>query len=208
MYEPSELCARTEMKQVTQYIQSKYGKGVLIAREPPPDYSNKVKSVIPKLNDIMGVQGIPCGRLIEIIGTESSGKSTLCLQIAASFQRENKRVIYMDVEHGFHPQYAQTLGIELDKMLCLTPTSCEMALSIAYELMSRMLVDGKRSGINGLLREFHKQKIKKTEHKSAKLEDNTNNIGLIIIDSLAALIPESQLGTIANNTRNRQQFTK
>lgn len=79
--------------------------------------------------------GVPIGRIIEIFGPESSGKSTLCLEIIAQFQKQGKIVGYIDTQFSFDPMYAKSLGVDLDSIILAQPNSGEQAFNIALDMI-------------------------------------------------------------------------
>lgn len=79
--------------------------------------------------------GVPIGRIIEIFGPESSGKSTLCLEIIAQFQKQGKIVGYIDTQFSFDPMYAKALGVDLDSIILAQPNSGEQAFNIALDMI-------------------------------------------------------------------------
>lgn len=105
----------------------------------------------------LGIGGVPRGRMVEIYGPESSGKSTLALHIVANAQRNGGVAAYIDAEHALDPAYAAKIGVNLDDLLISQPDSGEEALNIA-EMLAR-----------------------------------SNAIDVIVIDSVAALVPKSEL---------------
>ncbi|MDR1906754.1 MAG: recombinase RecA [Puniceicoccales bacterium] len=113
----------------------------------------------------LGVGGLPRGRICEIFGPESSGKTTLCLSVIAEAQRQGGNAVFIDVEHALDPKYTRILGVDLDNLMVSQPESGEDALNIAETLI--------RSG----------------------------TIDVIVIDSVAALIPKAELdGQIGDAT--------
>ncbi len=93
------------------------------------------------LDIAIGIGGIPRGRIIEIYGPESSGKSTLAMCIAAQAQKQGGIVAYIDAEHAMDPEYALKLGVDIDNMLISQPDSGEQALEIADKLVRSGAVD-------------------------------------------------------------------
>ena len=83
----------------------------------------------------LGVGGLPKGRIIEIYGPESSGKTTFCLSVIAQAQRQGGLAAFIDVEHALDPQYARKLGVNLDDLLVSQPSSGEEALQICEALV-------------------------------------------------------------------------
>ncbi len=89
----------------------------------------------------LGVGGMPRGRIIEIYGAESSGKTTLCLHIVAEAQKKGGVCAYIDAEHAMDPDYAKRLGVNLDELLISQPDSGEKALQIVETLVNTKTVD-------------------------------------------------------------------
>ncbi|NLZ45849.1 MAG: DNA recombination/repair protein RecA, partial [Clostridiales bacterium] len=87
------------------------------------------------LDMALGVGGVPKGRIIEVYGPESSGKTTVALHIAAEAQKQGGTVVFIDVEHALDPVYAGNLGVDIDNMLVSQPDSGEQALEIAEALV-------------------------------------------------------------------------
>ncbi len=93
------------------------------------------------LDIALGIGGVPRGRVIEIYGPESSGKSTLALQVAAQSQGKGGTVAYIDAEHALDPRYAQALGVKLDDLLISQPDTGEQALEIVDTLVHSGAID-------------------------------------------------------------------
>lgn len=93
------------------------------------------------LDIALGIGGVPRGRVIEVYGPESSGKSTLALSVAAQSQAKGGTVAYIDAEHALDPRYAQALGVKLDDLLISQPDSGEQALDIVETLVHSGAVD-------------------------------------------------------------------
>lgn len=89
----------------------------------------------------LGIGGLPYGRICEIFGPESSGKSTICLQVCAEAQKQGKTVCYLDLENAFDPIYAKAVGVNLDKLLFSQPASIENAFNMMVELLTNKLAD-------------------------------------------------------------------
>lgn len=94
-----------------------------------------------KLDVALGIGGLPRGRVVEIYGPESSGKTTMCLQVVAECQKLGGTAAYIDAEHALDPQYARKLGVQLDDLLISQPDSGEQALEICEKLVSSGGVD-------------------------------------------------------------------
>lgn len=139
-------------------IEKKFGKGSVMRLG---DRTAVDVDVIPSgsltLDKALGIGGYPKGRIIEIYGPESSGKTTLTLHAIAQAQRQGGKAAFIDAEHAIDPVYAKNLGVDIDELILSQPDSGEQALEIA-----EMLV---RSGV----------------------------IDLIVIDSVAALVPQVEL---------------
>lgn len=111
----------------------------------------------PTLDAILGIGGLPQGRIVEIYGPESSGKSTISLSLVAQAQKKGLRCAYVDAEHALDPAYMIDLGINLDDLLLAQPNYGEEALEIVDKLV------------------------------------RTGEIGLVIVDSVASLVPKAEL---------------
>ncbi len=105
----------------------------------------------------LGVGGVPRGRITEIFGPESSGKTTLCYHIAANAQRAGGIVAFIDAEHALDPSYAKNVGLNVDELLVSQPDTGEQALEIAETLI------------------------------------RSNGVDVVIIDSVAALVPRAEI---------------
>ena len=139
-------------------IEKKFGKGSVMRLG---DRTAVDVDVIPSgsltLDKALGIGGYPKGRIIEIYGPESSGKTTLTMHAIAQAQKQGGKAAFIDAEHAIDPVYAKNLGVDIDELILSQPDSGEQALEIA-----EMLV---RSGV----------------------------IDLIVIDSVAALVPQVEL---------------
>src|SRR6201984_2503256 len=118
-------------------------------------------SVIPtgaiSFDAALGVGGFPRGRVVEIFGPESSGKTTIALQVIAEAQKTGGMAAFVDAEHALDPQYAKKLGVDVDNLLVSQPDYGEQALEIAEALV------------------------------------RSNAIDVLVVDSVAALVPKSEL---------------
>src|SRR6187549_122820 len=139
-------------------IERQFGKGSIMrlgAKEFAPVSAISTGSI--GVDAALGVGGVPRGRIIEIFGPESSGKTTLSLHIIAEAQRVGGLAAFIDAEHALDAEYAKKLGVDVDNLLVSQPDSGEQALEIAEVLV--------RSGA----------------------------IDVIVIDSVAALVPRAEL---------------
>jgi recombination protein RecA len=140
-------------------IQKQYGDGSIMrlgdetARMDIPVISTGALS----LDLALGVGGVPRGRIVEVFGPESSGKTTLCLSIIANAQRAGGLAAFIDAEHAVDPGYAKKIGVNLDDLLISQPDSGEEALTIAETLI------------------------------------RSNAIDVLVVDSVAALVPRAEL---------------
>jgi recombination protein RecA len=146
-------------------IEKAYGKGAVmrLGEQPHVDVD-----VIPSgsllLDQALGVGGFPKGRIVEIYGPESSGKTTLALEIVAQSQKKGGRAAYVDAEHAIDPEYAAKLGVDIDELILSQPDSGEQALEIVEMLAQSGAID------------------------------------VIIVDSVAALVPQAELdGVMEDN---------
>ena len=139
-------------------IEKKFGKGsIMRLGERPHEDIGSISTNCLSLDAAIGVGGVPRGRIVEIYGPESSGKTTLALQVVASAQRTGGIAAYIDAEHAMDPEYAGKLGVNIDDLLISQPDSGEQALEIAETLV------------------------------------RSNSVDVIVIDSVAALVPRAEL---------------
>jgi recombination protein RecA len=139
-------------------IEKKFGSEVIMRYGDKPKEAPKVLSTsVPSLDKALGIGGLPVGRIIEIYGPESSGKTTLALTVMAQAQRNGGNVAFVDAEHALDPIYAQNLGVDMDNVLLSQPDSGEQALEIVDLLV------------------------------------NSGDMSVVVVDSVAALTPRSEL---------------
>lgn len=146
------------LSQAISQIEKQYGKGSIMrlgqdAKLDIPGISTGSFS----LDIALGGKGVPKGRVVEIFGPESSGKTTLCLHIAANAQKQGGVAAFIDAENALDPGYARKIGVDLDNLLLSQPDSGEQALEIAEYLV------------------------------------RSNAVDVIIVDSVAALVPKAEL---------------
>src|SRR5881275_1377069 len=139
-------------------IEKRFGKGSIM-RLGEREISDipAISTTSLSLDAAIGVGGVPRGRIIEIYGPESSGKSTLAMHIVAQAQQAGGVAAYIDAEHAMDADYAAKLGVKIDDMLISQPDSGEQALEIAEALV------------------------------------RSNGVDVIVIDSVAALVPRAEL---------------
>ncbi|OSN03174.1 DNA recombination/repair protein RecA [Lonsdalea iberica] len=123
-------------------IEKQFGKGSIMRLGE--DRSMDVETISTgslSLDIALGVGGLPMGRIVEIYGPESSGKTTLTLQVIAAAQRKGKTCAFIDAEHALDPIYAKKLGVDIDNLLCSQPDTGEQALEICDALARSGAVD-------------------------------------------------------------------
>ena len=139
-------------------IEKEFGKGSIMRLG---DQSHIEIPVIPSgamaLDIAMGIGGFPRGRVIEIYGPESSGKTTVCLHVVANAQKAGGTCAYIDTEHALDPKYAKIIGVDTDNLIVSQPDCGEDALNIADTLV------------------------------------HSNAIDVLVIDSVAALVPRAEI---------------
>jgi len=139
-------------------IEKRFGKGsIMRLGEREVSDIPAISTTSLSLDAAVGVGGVPRGRIIEIYGPESSGKTTLALHIVAEAQKAGGVAAYIDAEHAMDADYAGKLGVEIDQLLISQPDSGEQALEIAEALV------------------------------------RSNGIDVIVVDSVAALVPRAEL---------------
>ena len=123
-------------------IEKSYGKGTVMRLGDRPAVDVQSISTGSISLDIgLGTGGVPRGRIVEIYGPESSGKTTLALHIAANAQKNDGVVLYIDAEHAMDPNYARKLGVNVDELLITQPDSGEQALDICEQMVRTNAVD-------------------------------------------------------------------
>lgn len=143
---PVRLATAEEKKKALEaaiaHIEKQYGKGAVMKLGKAPDYNVDVISTGSMTLDMaLGIGGVPRGRIVEIFGPESSGKTTVALHIIAQAQKMGGEVAFIDVEHALDPVYAKALGVDIDNMLVSQPDSGEQALEIAEALVRSGAID-------------------------------------------------------------------
>lgn len=123
-------------------IDKTFGKGsVMILGKAPKQQIDVISTGCVSLDYALGVGGVPRGRIIEIYGPESSGKSTACLQIVAEAQKVGGTAAYVDAEHAVDIKYAKAIGVDIDTLLLSQPDCGEDALEIVDTMVQSGLVD-------------------------------------------------------------------
>jgi recombination protein RecA len=154
----SLLESNPALKNTVAQIEKQFGEGAIMSLGS--DKSAAIEGIPTgclSLDIALGGQGIPRGRVVEIFGPESSGKTTLALHVVAQAQRKGGIAAFIDAEHALDPTWAKKLGVELDSLLVSQPSSGEEAMHIAELLIK------------------------------------SNAVDVIVIDSVAALVPQKEL---------------
>ncbi len=147
-----------DLKTAVQQIEAQFGTGSIMALGN--DSKQEIRGIPTgslSLDMALGGAGLPCGRIIEIYGPESSGKTTLALHVVAEAQKTGGIAAIVDAEHAFDPTWAKKLGVSLDTLLVSQPSSGEEAMQIVEMLVK------------------------------------SNSVDVIIVDSVAALVPQKEL---------------
>ncbi len=131
------------LEQALLQIEKAYGKGAImkLGEDASTQNIDVVSTGCLTLDLALGVGGIPKGRIIEIYGPESSGKTTVSLHVIAETQKKGGTAAFIDAEHALDPVYASALGVDLDNLLVSQPDNGEQALDIAKYLVSSGAVD-------------------------------------------------------------------
>lgn len=146
----------SELTDALKDINKQWGAGSIFAMNETSDVEG-LSTGCMSLDLALGGKGLPKGRIVEIFGTASAGKTTLALHAAVEAQREGNEVVYIDAEHALDPTWAKKIGINFDHWHIAQPTTGEEALFIA----ERML--------------------------------HVPNVGLVVVDSVASLVPKAEL---------------
>ena len=136
--EDKEQAIKTAMQQ----IQKAYGKGAIMRFGDGAQMNvEAISTGSISLDLALGIGGLPRGRVVEIYGPESSGKTTLALHVIASAQKHGGEVAFIDAEHALDPTYARALGVKVDEMLISQPDTGEQALEITEALVRSGAID-------------------------------------------------------------------
>ncbi len=124
-------------------IERQFGKGAIMRMgdEAARRDIQVISSGSLGLDMALGVGGLPCGRVVEIYGPESSGKTTMTLEVIAQAQKKGGTAAFIDAEHALDPQYAQKIGVNVDELLVSQPDTGEQALEIADMIVRSGAVD-------------------------------------------------------------------
>ena len=165
--EKNDLLEReAALEEALKNIEKTFGKGAVMKLGERPEVTvDTIPTGSISLDIALGVGGYPKGRVIEIYGPESSGKTTLALSAIAESQRLGGRAAFVDAEHAIDPVYARKLGVNIDELILSQPDNGEQALEIVEMLA------------------------------------HSNAIDLIIVDSVAALVPQAELDGVMSDTQ-------
>ncbi|KID42519.1 recombinase RecA [Fructilactobacillus fructivorans] len=147
-----------ELDKALSKIKKEFGTGAIMRMgESPNQNVDSISTGILSLDIALGIGGFPRGRVVEIFGAESSGKTTIALQTVAALQQAGGTAAYIDAENAMDPEYAKSLGVNIDSLLLSQPGTGEEGLQIADALVQSGAID------------------------------------LIVVDSVAALVPKSEI---------------
>lgn len=133
---------KTNADELLKEIQQKFGEGAIMKLgETPKVHVGSVSTGSIGLDYALGVGGLPRGRIVEIFGPESSGKTTLTLHVIAEAQKAGGTCAFIDAEHAMDPEYARKLGIKINELLISQPDNGEQALDIAETLVRSGKID-------------------------------------------------------------------
>ena len=134
--------SKSELDDLLSSLQDKFGEGSVMRLG---DVKKVDVAVVPtgsfSLDLALGVGGFPRGRIVEVFGPESSGKSTLALHALAEVQKKGGKAAYIDAEHALDPEYAKKLGVKLNDLIISQPDSGEDALNILESLVRSGMID-------------------------------------------------------------------
>lgn len=133
---------RGDYKEVVEEIKSKFGEGAImkLGEVKKVDVAS-ISTGSPSLDIALGIGGVPRGRIVEIYGPESSGKTTLALHIVANAQNDGGVAAFVDAEHALDPSYAKKIGVNIEDLLISQPDAGEQALEIVETLVRSNSVD-------------------------------------------------------------------
>ena len=130
------------LKDAMGKIEKAHGKGsVMLLGDKPKISIDSISSGSILLDDALGIGGFPKGRIVEIFGPESSGKTTLALHAIAEAQKENGLCAFIDAEHALDPIYAEVLGVDIENLVLSQPDTGEQALEITEALVRSGAID-------------------------------------------------------------------
>ncbi len=136
MSQQQDLARKKALESAVSQIEKQFGEGSImtLGKHSANREMSVIKTGAISLDLALGIGGVPRGRIVEIFGPESSGKSTLATHIVANAQKNGGIAAYIDAEHALDPGYAAKIGVKLDELLISQPDSGEDALNIAETL--------------------------------------------------------------------------
>ena len=168
-------------------IEKQYGKGSIMRLGESTHANVETVSTGALSLDIALGGGIPRGRIVEVYGPESSGKTTLTLHAIAEVQRNGGTAAFIDAEHALDPQYAKKLGVDVENMLISQPDSGEQALEIAETLVTSFMSgvddEGDAPGGDGVLEAGDARRVDDRAHEAraiGRARPSTRLVGLPI----------------------------
>ncbi|MBE6611863.1 MAG: recombinase RecA [Ruminococcaceae bacterium] len=143
---PTKIVDKEEKRKAIEgaigQIEKNYGKGTIMRMGEAPELEvSAISTGSLTLDMALGIGGVPRGRIVEIYGPESSGKTTVALHVVAETQKLGGEAAYIDVENALDPVYAKALGVDTDSLLVSQPSSGEQALDIAEALIRSGAID-------------------------------------------------------------------
>lgn len=129
---------KIDINKIVDKIKKKFGEDSIMTLNHKKSLGINIESVstgCKELDNILEIGGIPKGRIVEIFGVESSGKTTLCLHIIKEFQKKGEVVAFIDAEHALDIKYASNIGVDFNRLLFNQPEYGERALDITEELI-------------------------------------------------------------------------
>jgi len=138
----SKEVSTSDLENTVKEIKDRFGEGsIMVLGEAKKVDVGSISTGSPSLDIALGVGGIPRGRIIEIYGAESSGKTTLSLHIVAETQKQGGTAAYIDAEHALDPEYAKRIGVKINNLLISQPDHGEQALEIIEALVRSNSID-------------------------------------------------------------------
>ncbi len=142
MKKEEEKLVRKNLEEAVAEIKQRFGEGAIMKlKDAKPVDIDSISTSCISLDLALGVGGIPRGRIVEIYGPESGGKTTVALHICAEVQKKDGVAAFIDVEHALDPDYAKKIGVKIDDLLISQPDSGEEALQIVETLVRSGEVD-------------------------------------------------------------------
>lgn len=133
---------KEKFKKILEELKNEFGEGnVMTLTEIPKVDVETISTGSLALDLALGVGGLPRGRIVEIYGPESSGKTTVALEVMAEAQKVGGNVAFIDAEHALDPEYAQKIGVDIEKLIISQPDSGEEALTLAERLIKSAAFD-------------------------------------------------------------------